>query len=63
LRFGIAQEIGLLTSVPYGEKENSPPENWCHWILETKDNLESALEFLLITYIEILAGRPVKSGR
>src|SRR5580658_5875550 len=23
LRFGIAQEIGLLTSVPYGEKENS----------------------------------------
>jgi hypothetical protein len=46
------------TAVP-----GSPPENWSLRILETKDNLESALEFLRITCNEMLAGRPVKSGR
>jgi hypothetical protein len=36
-------------------------ENWNLRILETKDNLTSALEFLRIAYNEMLAGRPVKS--
>jgi hypothetical protein len=31
-------------------------------MLETKDNLISALEFLRIAYNEMLAGRPVKSA-
>jgi nitrogen-specific signal transduction histidine kinase len=35
--------------------------NWSRRILETKDNLTSALEFLRIAYNEMLAGRPVKS--
>jgi hypothetical protein len=39
----------------------SPAENWSLRILETKDNLISALEFLRIAYNEMLAGRPVKS--
>jgi hypothetical protein len=33
-----------------------------HRILETKDNLISALEFLRIAYNEMLAGRSVKSA-
>jgi hypothetical protein len=44
------------TAVP-----GSPAENWSLRILETKDNLTSALEFLRITYNEMLASRPVKS--
>jgi hypothetical protein len=40
----------------------SPAENWSLRILETKDNLISALEFLRIAYNEMLAGRPVKSA-
>jgi hypothetical protein len=39
----------------------SPAGNWSLRILETKDNLISALEFLRIAYNEMLAGRPVKS--
>jgi hypothetical protein len=39
----------------------SRAENWCLRILETKDNLLSALELLRIAYNEMLAGRPVKS--
>jgi hypothetical protein len=44
------------TSVP-----GSPAENWILRILEAKDNLVSALEFLRIAYNEMLGGRPVKS--
>jgi hypothetical protein len=39
----------------------SPAENWSLRILETKDNLISALEFLRIAYNEMLAGRPARS--
>lgn len=39
----------------------SSPENWSLRILEIKDNLTSALEFLRIAYNEMLAGRSVKS--
>jgi hypothetical protein len=39
----------------------SPAENRSLRILETKDNLTSALEFLRITYNEMLAARQVKS--
>jgi hypothetical protein len=40
----------------------SPGENWSRQILETKDNLISALEFLRIAYNEMLAGKPVKAA-
>ena len=40
----------------------SPAENWCLRILETKDNLVSALELLRIAYNEMLAGKPVKAA-
>jgi hypothetical protein len=39
----------------------SPADNWSLRILEIKDNLTSALEFLRIAYNEMLAGKPVKS--
>jgi hypothetical protein len=39
----------------------SPAKNWSLRILETEDNLTSALEFLRITYNEMRAGKPVKS--
>jgi hypothetical protein len=39
----------------------SPADNWSLRILETKDNLINALEFLRIAYNEMLAGKPVKS--
>jgi hypothetical protein len=39
-----------------------PAENWRRRILETKDNLVSAIEFLRIAYIEMLAGKPVKAA-
>jgi hypothetical protein len=38
-----------------------PAGNWSLRILETKDNLISALEFLRIAYNEMLAGRPARS--
>jgi hypothetical protein len=37
-----------------------PAENWGRRILETKDNLVSAIEFLRIAYTEMLDGKPVK---
>jgi hypothetical protein len=40
----------------------SPAENWCLRILETKDNLVSALELLRIAYNEMLAGKTVKAA-
>jgi hypothetical protein len=39
----------------------SPADNWSLRVLEIKDNLTSALEFLRIVYNEMLAGKPVKS--
>jgi hypothetical protein len=39
----------------------SPADNWSLGILETKDNLISALDFLRIAYNEMLARKPVKS--
>jgi hypothetical protein len=40
----------------------SPAQDWSARILETKDNLVSALDYLRIAYNEMLAGRPVKSA-
>jgi hypothetical protein len=39
----------------------SPSDNWSLRILEIRDNLNSALEFLRIEYNGMLAGKPVKS--
>jgi hypothetical protein len=39
----------------------SSVENWSLRVLETKDNLVSALEFLRIAHNEMLAGGPVTS--
>jgi hypothetical protein len=39
----------------------SPADNWSLRILEIKDNLTNALEFLRIAYNEMLAGKPVES--
>jgi hypothetical protein len=53
---------GKLLSFPEPTSVPGPPaEDWCLRILETKDNLVSALEFLRIAYNEMLAGRPVES--
>jgi hypothetical protein len=38
----------------------SSTDEWSRRILETRDNLVSALEFLRITYNESLAGRPIE---
>jgi hypothetical protein len=51
----------LLFPAPTPVPPGSPAENWILRILETKDNLVSALEFLRIAYNEMLAGTPVKS--
>lgn len=40
----------------------SAAQNWNIRILETKDNLVSALDYLRIAYNEMLAGRPVKAA-
>jgi hypothetical protein len=40
----------------------SPAQNWSVRILETKDTLVSALDYLRIAYNEMLAGRPVKAA-
>jgi hypothetical protein len=40
----------------------SPAHDWNVRVLETKDNLVSALDYLRITYNEMLAGRPVKAA-
>ena len=40
----------------------SAAQNWNVRILETKDNLLNALDYLRIAYNEMLAGRPVKAA-
>ncbi len=40
----------------------SAAQNWTVRILETKDNLVSALDYLRIAYNEMFAGRPVKAA-
>jgi hypothetical protein len=45
------------TAVP-----GSPAEDWCLRILETKDKLMGALEFLRVAYNEMLAGKAVKAA-
>ena len=40
----------------------SPAQNWSVRILETKDKLVSALDYLRIAYNEMLVGRPVKAA-
>jgi hypothetical protein len=40
----------------------SPAQNWSVRILETKDNLVSALDYLRVAYNEMQAGRPVKAA-
>ena len=40
----------------------SPAQNWSVRILETKDKLVSALDYLRIAYNEMLAGRAVKAA-
>jgi hypothetical protein len=40
----------------------SADQEWNVRILETKDNLVSALDYLRIAYNEMLAGRPVKAA-
>jgi hypothetical protein len=53
---------GKLLSFPMPKPApGSPAENWSLRILETRDNLVSALEFLRIVYNERLAGRPTKA--
>jgi hypothetical protein len=54
---------GKLLSFPAPTPDpGSPAENWNVRILETKDNLVSALDYLRIAYNEMLAGRPVKAA-
>jgi hypothetical protein len=54
---------GKLLSFPVPRPvPGSPAENWSLRILETRDNLVSALEFLRIAYNEMLAGKPVKAA-
>jgi hypothetical protein len=44
------------------QNAESAVENWIHRILETKDNLVSALELLRISYNAMLAGKPVREA-
>ena len=54
---------GKLLSFPVPRPvPGSPAENWSPRILEIKDNLVSALEFLRIAYNEMLAGKRVKAA-
>jgi hypothetical protein len=54
---------GNLLSFPAPARvPGSSAEEWSSRILETRDNLVSALEFLRIVYNEKLAGRPVKAA-
>ena len=43
-------------------KLGSPVESWIHRILETKDNLVTALELLRVSYNAMLAGRPIREA-
>jgi hypothetical protein len=54
---------GKLLSFPMPKPApGSPAENWSLRILETRDNLVSALEFLRTAYNEMLAGKPVDAA-
>jgi hypothetical protein len=54
---------GKLLSFPAATPASgSVAQNWNVRILETKDNLVSALDYLRIAYNEMLAGRPVKAA-
>jgi hypothetical protein len=54
---------GKLLSFPAPAPASEPStEEWSRRILETRDNLVSALEFLRIAYNESLAGRSVRSA-
>jgi hypothetical protein len=52
----------LLSFPPPTPVPGSSAEEWSSRILETRDNLVSALEFLRIAYNERLAGRPTKTA-
>jgi hypothetical protein len=53
---------GKLLLFPAPTAVHGPPsEDWSLRILETKNNLISALEFFRTAYNEMLVGRPVKS--
>jgi hypothetical protein len=56
-------KAGKLLSFPVSTPvPESPAEDWSLRILETRDNLVCALEFLRIAYNEMLAGKPVKGA-
>jgi len=51
---------GKLLSFPTLQQNlESPVENWIHRLVETKDNLVSALELLRISYNAMQAGKPI----
>jgi len=52
----------LLTFPAPTAAPGSPAEDWSLRILETKDNLVGALEFLRVAYNEMLAGKAVKAA-
>jgi hypothetical protein len=55
--------VGKLLSFPAPTPvPESPAQNWSVRILETKDNLLSALDYLRVAYNEMLAGRAVKAA-
>jgi hypothetical protein len=54
---------GKLISFPVATRVPGPPaENWSLRILETKDNLKSAVEILRIAYNDMVTGKPVKTA-
>jgi hypothetical protein len=56
-------KAGKLLSFPApAPVPGSPAQNWSVRILETKDKLVSALDYLRIAYNEMLAGRAVKAA-
>jgi predicted trehalose synthase len=51
---------GKLLSFPVLKQNlESPVENWIHRLVETKDNLVSALELLRVSYNAMQAGKPI----
>jgi hypothetical protein len=51
---------GKLLSFPMlKQNPESPVESWIHRLVETKDNLVSALELLRISYNAMQAGKPI----
>jgi hypothetical protein len=53
---------GLLSFPAPKGVPGSPAEDWSLRILETKDKLVDALEFLRVAYNEMLAGKAVKAA-